>query len=154
MRAKLFSTVFILVFVAFGATAVHAKVSYKYLKKQLKKDSSPANIEKLVDEVLGKGVKFVYNQKRDAELRKLGATDVLIRAIYSSIVDETDEERLYKDFTKTYDNDDKKIRRKAYDTGLVYIRRFEKKSRFSKNFARVKRDMDDLICEFDPNSGC
>lgn len=154
MRAKLLSSFVVLVLLSLTAFAVDGKVSYKYLRKQLKKDSSEATNKRLTDEVLSKGVKFVYNQKRDAELRKLGASDMLIRAIYSSVIDENEEENLYDKFKDDYDDKKKEVRKKAYDVGVIYLRRFEGKERFANNYARVKRDMEDLICEFDPDSGC
>jgi hypothetical protein len=76
---------FLLAFTAglvFSAGSVSLeRFSFKSLKQSLKKDSSDAANAALAKKVLENGVSFEYTLKRENNLRKAGAKDVLISAI-------------------------------------------------------------------------
>lgn len=128
--------------------------SLKDLEKGLKSDSSEQANANLARDVLKNGVTFQYTAKRERSLRKWGANDELIAAIWQSIVDKREEFILYRDFMNTHNSGDKQVRKRALENGKTYLSRFEASERFRENVARVQREIRILSCEFDPELGC
>lgn len=150
---SLFFAVSVLVSSVF-ATVAGDRFSLKDFKKALKRDSSAANNSQLAKEVVRKGVTFEYTRKREKDLRNWGANDELIDAIYQSIVDESDEERWYRDFMKKYKSPERDTRKAAMMRGRQYLGRFEMNSRFAGNVSKIKEEIKYLECEFNPDLGC
>ncbi len=150
----LVSVMLCLLFPAAALGVPSDRFSLKDFKSALKADSSDAKNAELAREVLKEGVSFEYTARREKDLREWGANDELIAAIWQSIVDESDEGRLFKEFMKNYDSDNKEVRKASYQKGKLYLTRFESNERFGENVNRVKKEIRFLACEFDPELGC
>ena len=130
------------------------RLSLKYFKKTLKKDSSEAKNRWLTSQVLKRGVTFEYTLRRENDLRKWGADEELISAIFRSIVDEQDDARMYRRFMRNFASTSRDKRKSAHDNGKTYLARFENIPRFGKHVEKVRHEMKFLECEFDPSREC
>ncbi|MDH3494637.1 MAG: hypothetical protein OEM82_13865 [Acidobacteriota bacterium] len=150
----------ILISLCLFAETLHAQnenagpFSLKDFKKQLRSDSSDRGNAELKQQVLIRGVTFEYTYKRERDLRKWGANDELLGAIYQSIVDENDEARLYSNFFDNHKSGNREERKSALETGRLYLSRFESNERFTERAEKLKKDLRFLECEFDPSLGC
>jgi len=157
MKSILFITLMFTLAVNFAAApsiSWNGRFSLKDFKRELKKDSSEGRNAELAAEVLSRGVSFRYTRDRENKLRRLGAKDTLINAIFQSVAEESGEQRLFKKFMDSYDSEDRDTRKAALDEGKLYLSRFEKKERFSIRANLLKKELRFLECEFDPSLGC
>ena len=141
-------------FAAAPGISWNGRFSFKDFKKELKKDSSEGRNAELAAEVLSRGVSFRYTLDRENKLRRLGAKDTLINAIFQSVADERAEQKLFKVFMDSYDSADRDTRKAALEKGKLYLSRFEKYERFGLRVNLLKKELRFLECEFDPSLGC
>ena len=158
LALKKTAIIFFVILLSIGMASANpfgeGRLSLKDLKKELKKDSSDKHNAELAEAVRSRGVSFQYTQKRQNELRKWGANDVLVAAVYQSINDERQEELIFNRFKENFRSKDRDTRRAALEDGRMYLTKFKNYERFQGNVSRVEKDLRFLECEFDPSMQC